>query len=128
LYENQLTGSIPPELANLSRLEVLNLTSNQLTGSIPPELGNMVSLWGLALGGNLLNGNIPMTLISLDLTVFYFDDTALCEPPDQAFQDWLAGIGDVQSTGVVCESDSAAAAEPSFTLYQDQSDEPPGSN
>ena len=38
LSSNQLTGSIPPEIRNLTNLTYLNLSSNQLTGSIPPEI------------------------------------------------------------------------------------------
>ena len=39
LYDNQLTGEIPPELGRLSNLTGLFLHGNQLTGEIPPELG-----------------------------------------------------------------------------------------
>ncbi len=38
LYSNQLTGSIPTELGNLSNLKSLFLEENQLTGSIPQEV------------------------------------------------------------------------------------------
>ncbi len=37
----------------------LNLRSNQLSGSIPPELGNLSSLMGLSLDSNELSGVIP---------------------------------------------------------------------
>ena len=53
LDNNLLTGSIPPELGNLSNLEFLVLYNNQLTGPIPPELGNLSSLEGLELSGVL---------------------------------------------------------------------------
>jgi hypothetical protein len=36
--------SIPPELGNLARLESLRLNSNQLTGSIPVALMNLTAL------------------------------------------------------------------------------------
>jgi len=36
------------------------------------------------------------------LDTFYFNDTNLCEPQDPDFQTWLAGILDVQGTGVAC--------------------------
>ncbi|MEN8219566.1 MAG: Calx-beta domain-containing protein [Pseudomonadota bacterium] len=41
LYSNQLTGSIPSELANLSDLDYLSLSSNELCGEIPSELKNL---------------------------------------------------------------------------------------
>ena len=48
-----------------------------------------------------------MSLTNLDyyLERFYYDLTDLCEPPDQAFQDWLGGIHDLWSTGVICSAD-----------------------
>ena len=40
LSVNNLTGSIPTDLGNLTSLELLALGSNSLTGSIPADLGN----------------------------------------------------------------------------------------
>ncbi len=65
LFSNQLSGSIPPELGNLSALESLYLHSNQLSGSIPAELGNLSSLQWLDLGSNQLRGGIPPELGNL---------------------------------------------------------------
>ena len=62
LNDNQLTGDIPAELGNLSQLEDLNLQINQLTGSIPIELGNLSNLRSLYLSDNQLTGNIPVEL------------------------------------------------------------------
>ena len=36
LQKNQLTGSLPPQLAQLSSLQFLELHGNNLTGSVPP--------------------------------------------------------------------------------------------
>ncbi|MCY4647934.1 MAG: hypothetical protein OXE73_13795 [Gammaproteobacteria bacterium] len=41
LNDNNLSGSIPPELGSLSSLHVLDLDENRLTGSIPPALGDL---------------------------------------------------------------------------------------
>ena len=62
LARNQLTGPIPPELGDLSSLTLLYLHANQLTGSIPAELGNLSLLWTLILGHNQLTGPIPSEL------------------------------------------------------------------
>ena len=62
LYENQLSGGIPPELGNLANLTRLRLGGNQLSGEIPPELGNLANLTRLRLGGNQLSGEIPPEL------------------------------------------------------------------
>ena len=62
LPASNLIGSIPPELARLSRLETLVLERNTLAGSIPPELGELQDLKTLVLGVNDLTGPIPPEL------------------------------------------------------------------
>ena len=54
-----LTGPIPVELARLSRLRRLDFNSNSLTGPIPPALANLLRLEELTLSYNLLTGSIP---------------------------------------------------------------------
>lgn len=61
LQDNNLSGSIPPELGDLSDLYVLQLNSNNLSGSIPPELGNL-SAEAMSLADNQLSGSIPPEL------------------------------------------------------------------
>ena len=71
LDNNQLTGGIPPELGNLANLEGLHLVRNRLSGPIPPELGSLTSLKELRIWGNELKGEIPSTLADLsELTHF----------------------------------------------------------
>jgi len=65
LYYNHLTGSIPTQLGNLTKLTTLYLPGNQLTGSIPSELGNLKNLTFLALYDNELTGSIPPELGNL---------------------------------------------------------------
>ena len=65
LSYNELSGSIPSELGNLANLGVLWLDVNQLSGSIPLELGNLANLYSLYLGDNELSGSIPLELGNL---------------------------------------------------------------
>ena len=58
----RLTGSIPPELGQLTELEYLSLSDNDLTGPIPPELGQLTKLQELNLHSNRLTGPIPPEL------------------------------------------------------------------
>ena len=62
LYSNRLSGPIPIELARLVRLKSLDLGGNRFTGPIPPELGRLVDLYFLNLSGNKLSGAIPSEL------------------------------------------------------------------
>ena len=62
LSYNRLSGSISPQLANLSNLEHLSLSYNQLSGSIPPQLANLKYLEALSLWRNWLSGCIPDSL------------------------------------------------------------------
>ena len=46
LSNNQLTGSIPPEIGNLTNLYRLYLDNNQLTGEIPERICDLNINWG----------------------------------------------------------------------------------
>ena len=59
---NQLSGEIPPELANLTELTHLFLAGNQLSGRIPSELSHLTNLTGLSLTDNQLSGCLPAVL------------------------------------------------------------------
>lgn len=62
LYFNDLSGTIPAELGQLPNLESLVLNDNKLNGPIPPELGQLSSLKDLDLESNNLSGSIPAEL------------------------------------------------------------------
>lgn len=78
LSRNALTGTLPVEFANLANLEELLLNGNRLTGSVPASLGDLVKLETLNLAGNSFTGSIPATfgnlvnLSQLDLSVNSF--------------------------------------------------------
>ena len=60
LSQNKLNGSIPPEIAQLTALEYLNLGNNQIS-SLPDEMGDLTSLVTLFLNKLQLN-SVPTTL------------------------------------------------------------------
>ena len=75
---NNLRGSLPAELGNLTELSGLDLLFNELTGSIPAELGNLPKLRRVDLQWNHLTGAIPASLGNLsDLRVLILSNNAL---------------------------------------------------
>ena len=85
------TGSIPPEIGNLTNLEYLNFNSNQLTGSIPPEIGNLTNLTYLYLYYNQLTGEIPESICNLveNNCVVYINNNQLCPPYPSCIEDYV---------------------------------------
>ncbi|XP_058075294.1 probable LRR receptor-like serine/threonine-protein kinase At1g06840 [Magnolia sinica] len=59
LLNKNLSGSLAPELGQLSYLEILDFMWNKMSGSIPKEIGNIKSLQLLLLNGNQLTGSLP---------------------------------------------------------------------
>ncbi|NIN35066.1 MAG: hypothetical protein GTN53_27740, partial [Candidatus Aminicenantes bacterium] len=64
LNSNNLVGTIPADLDQLTHLYILTLSSNQLTGTIP-DLGSLTNLIGFDLYYNQLSGGIPTWLNNL---------------------------------------------------------------
>ena len=103
LSMNSLTGTIPSELGALGRLRIMSLSDNNLTGPLPPELGGLDQLKVLYLHRNGLTGAIPQEFTNLELEEFYWSETQLCAPANQAFQTWLRSIRYHQG-GATCTS------------------------
>ncbi|KAM5587863.1 putative leucine-rich repeat receptor-like serine/threonine-protein kinase [Rosa sericea] len=66
LTVNNLSGTIPAYLGNITTLKLLFLDSNQFYGTVPPELGKLVNLERLLLGQNNLSGELPLDLSNLN--------------------------------------------------------------
>ena len=58
---NQLTGSIPSEIGNLTNLTHLVLSLNQLTGEIPPEVCDLIFSNNLNMNAILTGNNLTNT-------------------------------------------------------------------
>ncbi len=69
---NNLQGTIPPEIGDLTELIFLALTSDSLKGGIPSEIGNLTKLKTLYLFRSKLTGSIPPEIGNLTNLV-YFD-------------------------------------------------------
>ena len=65
MWHNSLSGEIPKELGNLSQLIELRLNNNSLSGPLPTELSNLSKLQKLVLESNSLSGEIPSILGNL---------------------------------------------------------------
>ncbi|XP_057980126.1 probable LRR receptor-like serine/threonine-protein kinase At3g47570 [Malania oleifera] len=81
LAQNKLVGSMPMEVGNLKKLEILVVSQNMLHGQIPSSLGECTSLEYLYMDGNFFQGSIPSSLSSsrgirkLDLSLNKFSGT-----------------------------------------------------
>ena len=80
LSGNELTGSIPSEIGNLTNLRYLNLNDNELTGSIPPETGNLTHLTYLNLKSNQLSGIIPEEICNIGDSTPSLSNNQFCPP------------------------------------------------
>jgi Leucine-rich repeat (LRR) protein len=61
-WGNQIGGSIPAALGSLANMQQIWMPANAFTGPIPPELGNLGQLRVLNLGGSQLTGPVPAEL------------------------------------------------------------------
>ena len=125
LPNNNLTGTLPPELGDLPYLRRLVLRANDLSGTLPRRLGTLSRLTRLDLSGNNLNGTIPSELGSLsNLTYLNLSRNELTGgiPPE------LAKLGAIRTlsvsrnnlTGTIPPELENLAALEGLYLYQNQ--------
>ncbi|KAM3280903.1 hypothetical protein P3S67_027923 [Capsicum chacoense] len=87
LSSNRLTGEIPVELGNLSKIHALNLSHNHFVGRIPGTFSNLHDIESLDLSYNILNGRIPVGLLELySLAIFSvaYNNLSGAVPPFEA--------------------------------------------
>ncbi|MDQ3141318.1 MAG: T9SS type A sorting domain-containing protein [Bacteroidota bacterium] len=67
LSNNNLNGTLPAEIGNLSELRNLYLFGNRISGIIPDGIGQLILLENLILDDNLIDGPLPNSLGDLTL-------------------------------------------------------------
>ncbi|KAK6163879.1 hypothetical protein DH2020_000743 [Rehmannia glutinosa] len=65
LMWNNISGTIPKEIGNITTLELLLLNGNQLTGFLPDELGYLSNLDRIQIDQNQISGPIPLSFANL---------------------------------------------------------------
>ncbi|XP_014758490.1 probable LRR receptor-like serine/threonine-protein kinase At3g47570 isoform X2 [Brachypodium distachyon] len=78
LQSNYISGTIPLEIGNLSKISLLYLDDNLFTGPIPPTLGQLHNLFILKLSKNMFSGEIPPSIGNLNqLSELYLQENQL---------------------------------------------------
>ena len=63
LFDNQLSGNLPPELGKISSLEVIRVGGNKdIVGKIPDEFGDLSNLTVLGVTDTGVSGSLPSNL------------------------------------------------------------------
>ena len=73
LYSNNLSGALPTMLHNLPLLNYIDLADNNFTGTIPTSFGNILNLRTLFLDDNNLTGTLLSSLANTDLETLWLN-------------------------------------------------------
>ena len=80
----------------------IDLEENGLFGALPEELGRLAFLRVLRLSDNRIVGELPADLVGLPLRELSYNRTALCVPPDDAWEPWLRTLAVHDGNGWIC--------------------------
>ncbi|KAG6525770.1 hypothetical protein ZIOFF_015740 [Zingiber officinale] len=82
-----LRACIPPEIGQLTKLRVLDLSYNHLVGHLPASIGDMKKLEQLDVAHNKLSGEIPCGICDLPrLKNFTYSYNFFCEEPESCLR------------------------------------------
>ena len=145
LQDNGLTGTLPPEIGNLSRLshvhfwsnaltgpippafwslplDLVAFTGNQVTGTLPPEVGDLIDLRWVDLGYTAMTGPLPASMTNLSLEYLRITGSYLCAPADDVFQAWLKTIGEFDGETCMPETGSVGTDRAALVALYHSSD------
>ncbi|CUG90972.1 GP46-like surface antigen, putative [Bodo saltans] len=89
LQSNRLSGIVPKELANCTNLIELHLQVNRLSGTFPPEFSSLSQLSIFHMSNNSLYGTLPSSYQSLtQLTSFEVDQNELTGTLPPEYSAW----------------------------------------
>ena len=109
LWGNALSGAIPTEIGNLTGLIKLQLDGNALSGPIPSSIGNLTSLTRLALDVNALSGEVPSSITNLtNLTNLYLGGNG-CLWASVPVTTFVTGLGEGWALNDACKPAPAPA-------------------
>ncbi|KAI4323209.1 hypothetical protein L6164_022832 [Bauhinia variegata] len=100
LRQNYLTGSLPPAIGNLYRMQYMTIGFNPLSGELPKELGNLTELLTLGLRSSRYSGSLPSELGKLvKLVNLYIESSGVSGPMPSTFAN-LKNLGTLSSSNV----------------------------
>ncbi|TVU06801.1 hypothetical protein EJB05_46836 [Eragrostis curvula] len=86
LLQLNLSGTLAPEIGQLSKMRIMDFMWNSISGGIPKEVGNITSLELLLLNGNHLSGSLPEEIGFLpNLNRIQIDQNKISGPIPKSF-------------------------------------------
>ena len=65
IQKNKFIGTIPNQICDLTRIQILDMASNNIIGPIPNKINRLKQLTLFSLGNNFITGTIPSRLFNL---------------------------------------------------------------
>ncbi|XP_073226708.1 uncharacterized protein [Cicer arietinum] len=100
LGQNYLTGSLPPDIGNLTRMQYMSIGINALSGELPKQLGNLTQLIVFYMDSSGISGPIPPTIASLkNLVTVRFQGNSFEGPIPSSFSN-LTSLTELRISGL----------------------------
>jgi hypothetical protein len=94
LQDNALNGAVPLELYN-DHIQTLRLGGNDLEGSIPTEISQMTALRNIYLGNSRMGGELPHELFGLPLRELHLQNAHFDGPLSEDLSDLRGTIREI---------------------------------